>query len=184
MSFDARIPPIRPLNDFLFELSRFQLPNGKDYEKLNKRILNNLLYYQTNYFVTIMFFFLLVGSFAPTKMLMGLITASSLVIVFIYCTKNKYQAMQFKQNHPLICFCSIISISYLIIYLIKAVAVFTMGITLPVSLIIMHSSMRMRNIKNKLANTMENIGLKKSPMGIIMEGIGIDDERNSYFKTK
>ncbi|XP_065320684.1 PRA1 family protein 3-like isoform X4 [Gordionus sp. m RMFG-2023] len=157
MSFDARIPPIRPLNDFLFELSRFQLPNGKDYEKLNKRILNNLLYYQTNYFVTIMFFFLLVGSFAPTKMLMGLITASSLVIVFIYCTKNKYQAMQFKQNHPLICFCSII--------------IFTMGITLPVSLIIMHSSMRMRNIKNKLANTMENIGLKKSPMGIIMEGI-------------
>jgi len=34
-----------------------------------------------------------------------------------------------------------------------------------------HASLRLRNIKNKLENKMEGIGLKKTPMGIILDAL-------------
>lgn len=37
----------------------------------------------------------------------------------------------------------------------------------PVMLV--HASLRLRNIKNKLENKMEGIGLKKTPMGIVLD---------------
>lgn len=42
-------PPFRTLYDYL---SEFQLPNYKDLGKWNNRIVNNLVYYQTNYLYT------------------------------------------------------------------------------------------------------------------------------------
>lgn len=44
-----KFPPLRGLNDFLLEPSRFQLPNFNDFEKWGNRVVNNLIYYQTNY---------------------------------------------------------------------------------------------------------------------------------------
>lgn len=32
-----------------------------------------------------------------------------------------------------------------------------------------HASFRLRNIKNKLENKMETVGLKKTPMGIVLD---------------
>lgn len=32
-----------------------------------------------------------------------------------------------------------------------------------------HASLRLRNIKNKMENKMESIGLKKTPMGIVLD---------------
>lgn len=58
---DVEIAPLRTLDDFLLESARFQVPNFKDLEKWSKRIQNNLLYYQTNYFVTSCLVFLIVG---------------------------------------------------------------------------------------------------------------------------
>lgn len=43
------LPPLRSLYDFLLESSRFQLPNFRDFEKWGNRVVNNLVYYQTNY---------------------------------------------------------------------------------------------------------------------------------------
>ena len=39
-----------------------------------------------------------------------------------------------------------------------------------------HASLRLRNMKNKLENKMEVVGLKKSPMGIILESLGQQEE--------
>lgn len=49
LSDTCELPPLRSLNDFLLESSRFQLPNFKDLEKWGNRVVNNLVYYQTNY---------------------------------------------------------------------------------------------------------------------------------------
>jgi len=53
--------PMRPLDDFLLQSARFQLPNFKDPARWAHRVTNNLLYYQTNYFVTALVVFLIVG---------------------------------------------------------------------------------------------------------------------------
>lgn len=39
-----------------------------------------------------------------------------------------------------------------------------------------HSSMRLRNVKNKLVNKMEVIGLKRTPMGLFLDAMGMDQE--------
>jgi hypothetical protein len=39
-----------------------------------------------------------------------------------------------------------------------------------------HSSLRLRNIKNKIVNRVENLGLKRTPMGIFLEELGLDQE--------
>lgn len=58
---EIEVSPLRGLSDFLLESARFQVPNYKDPDKWAKRIINNLLYYQTNYFVTSVVVFLIVG---------------------------------------------------------------------------------------------------------------------------
>lgn len=67
---DLELPPLRTLDDFLLESARFQLPNLKDFEKWGKRVVNNLLYYQTNYMFMSIVIFLIVGwvdSTRPTR---------------------------------------------------------------------------------------------------------------------
>lgn len=58
---EVEVSPLRSLDDFLLESARFQIPNFKDFEKWGNRVINNLLYYQTNYFLLAVIIFVLVG---------------------------------------------------------------------------------------------------------------------------
>lgn len=58
---EFEISPLRTLDDFLLESARFQVPNIKDMDKWGNRVINNLLYYQTNYFLMSVLMFLIVG---------------------------------------------------------------------------------------------------------------------------
>lgn len=55
------LPPLRSMNDFLLESSRFQMPNFRDFEKWGNRVVNNLIYYQTNYIYMTIAVMLIVG---------------------------------------------------------------------------------------------------------------------------
>ena len=57
---DLRFPPFRSLNDFLLDAT-WNIPNFSDLPRLNNRIVNNLIYYQTNYFIFGIVLFLLIG---------------------------------------------------------------------------------------------------------------------------
>ena len=59
MAFE--LAPLRAWNDFLGGGARFQLPNFQDSEKTTKRIVNNLLYYQSNYMLIYGILFCTVG---------------------------------------------------------------------------------------------------------------------------
>lgn len=61
MGEQVQVAPLRSLGDFILESARFQIPNIKDADKWANRVLNNLLYYQTNYFLTALIVFLLIG---------------------------------------------------------------------------------------------------------------------------
>ena len=50
MDEEPKLPPLRNLDDF-FVGARFGLPDYQNVEKWNNRVIQNLMYYQTNYFI-------------------------------------------------------------------------------------------------------------------------------------
>lgn len=47
----------------------------------------------------------------------------------------------------------------------------------PLSVVMfIHASLRLRNLKNKLENKMEVIGLKRTPMGIVLDALEQQEE--------
>lgn len=45
------------------------------------------------------------------------------------------------------------------------------------SVILIHASLRLRSMKNKLENKIEGVGLKKTPMGVIMDLLDQQEEK-------
>ena len=44
---------------------------------------------------------------------------------------------------------------------------------------VMHASLRMRNVNNKISRFKEYVGLKRTPMGVILEALGQEQEAGS-----
>ncbi|WAR24986.1 PRAF2-like protein [Mya arenaria] len=176
---DVQLAPLRTIGDFLLESARFQIPNINDPEKWANRVMNNLLYYQTNYFLMALVTFLFIGIIHPVKMVCGFIAISIAFGGFVYCTSSQYKARRFKRDHPIVSVLLILLAGYILVYAVGAVIVFMFGIAFPMMLILMHASLRMRNIKNKVTNRLETVGLKRTPMGIILEGLGQEQEAGS-----
>lgn len=57
----VELTPLRPWEDFFPGSERFAKPDGRDLAKWNNRVVNNLLYYQTNYLGLAIAVFLVVG---------------------------------------------------------------------------------------------------------------------------
>ncbi|OAD62471.1 PRA1 family protein 3 [Eufriesea mexicana] len=93
-------PPFRTLHDFLLESSRFQLPNYNDLRKWNNRIVNNLVYYQTNYLYTCIAILLVMLSINPVKMLIGMATLVSICGMFFYYFEIDEFCVRLKRNFP------------------------------------------------------------------------------------
>ncbi|XP_040357892.1 PRA1 family protein 3 isoform X3 [Ixodes scapularis] len=180
MANEVEVAPLRSLDDFILESARFQLPNVKDVERWGNRVVNNLLYYQSNYFVLAILVFLGVGILHPSKMLCGMLAVTVAFGLFYYVTNSQTAAMNLKRNHPILSGFVILLGGYFIVYMLGSVMVFLFGILLPIMLVFIHSSMRLRNIKNKLTNKIETIGLKRTPMGLFFEALGQEQEVGSY----
>lgn len=86
-NMDIQYAPLRPMEDFLTAGARFQIPDFNKEDRWFNRIVSNLLYYQTNYFLCALGIFFLVGFFHPQEMLAGI---STMVIAkFAYLSEKK-----------------------------------------------------------------------------------------------
>lgn len=130
-SQDVEIAPLRSLDDYLMESARFQIPNLKDADKWANRVMNNLLYYQTNYFLTSLLAFLLVGVMHPVKMFYGFLALAVAFGLFYYVTNERRTAQRFKRDHPFVSVIIIVTGGYFIVYMLGSVVVFLTGILLP-----------------------------------------------------
>ncbi|XP_011067514.1 PREDICTED: PRA1 family protein 3 isoform X1 [Acromyrmex echinatior] len=169
VSNDLELPPLRSLDDFLLESARFQLPNLKDLEKWGNRVVNNLLYYQTNYLFTSIVIFLIVGLIHPVKMLVGMLAMMAILGTFAYVSMEGSTIHNFKRQYPVVGIFFIIFAGCFITYTLGSLLVFFLGILLPVCVTFIHASLRLRNIKNRIANKIEGIGLKRTPMGVFLK---------------
>ena len=50
--------------------------------------------------------------------------------------------------------------------------------------IFLHASMRMRNVKNKMSKKLESLGLKRTPMGILLFELGLEEQARSWIPQK
>lgn len=172
MSSDFNTVPFRTLEDFILQEARFQVPNLQDLDKWANRVLNNLLYYQTNYFVVMGVLFLIVGMVNPTQLLVGLTATLSTLALLHYIANHQAAAAGLKRRHPYLCVSIMLIGGYLIMALFGSVMVFLFGIALPILVVFLHASLRLRNLKSKVFNKAESLGVIKTPMGFILEQLG------------
>uniref|UniRef100_A0A4W5LMP8 PRA1 family protein n=1 Tax=Hucho hucho TaxID=62062 RepID=A0A4W5LMP8_9TELE len=172
----VELTPLKPWDDFFPGSDRFAKPDARDLPRWNNRVVNNLLYYQTNYFAMAIIVFLIVGFLNPMGMFMGMAVVSLVFVGSVWAGGNKAMIKDFKRQNPTLFVMAVMVASYFLMSLFDGVMVFMFGITFPILLIFAHASLRLRNMKNKLENKIEGAVLKKSPMGILLEALGQQEE--------
>ncbi|XP_077385843.1 PRA1 family protein 3-like [Festucalex cinctus] len=173
---NVELPPLRPWGDFFPGRVRFAKPDRKDMVKLNNRVVSNLLYYQTNYLVVTIGVFFIVGLTHPLGMFTAVAVVSGVFLCSVWAGDDGSIIGNFKRQNPVSFVIVVLVVSGVLISFLRSVMVFMTAITLPITLILAHSSCRLRNMKNKLENKIEFAGLKRSPMGIILECLGQQEE--------
>jgi len=168
----VQVAPIRGLNDFLLETDRFKLPDFSNLVKWNDRIIGNLLYYQTNYMITVIVIFALIAIYNPSSLMVGLFSLATGAAVLIYLRKNKPAVESFQKDHPVLTVLAAFLMGYLLVYLFDCVAAFLMATLFPILLMFIHASCRQRGIRNKMNDKLETLGIKKTPMGICLDFLG------------
>ncbi|XP_061568146.1 PRA1 family protein 2 [Cololabis saira] len=172
-------PPLRTMEDFLLSSARFAVPDIRNLDRWNNRMINNLLYYQSNYLAGGLALLALVGYFQPFQMLVGATVVTLMFLGFVWAAENRAPIRRFRRNHPSVCVLAILVASYLFLSVLGGVAVFLFGIAFPIMMVLVHASLRLRNLKNKLENKLESIGLKRTPMGLLLEALGQEQEAGS-----
>ncbi|EDW77266.1 uncharacterized protein Dwil_GK18178 [Drosophila willistoni] len=191
LSGNLQLPPLRSLDDFILGSARFQLPNLKDFDKWGNRVVKNLLYYQTNYFLLFLTIYALMIFFNPTKIVSGLIVQALIIAViwqfFSVKTKknfiasrlgggNAQAAEQIAQQKWYILAGALIG-GYLFLHLISAVLLTIFTLLLPISVTFIHASLRLRNLKNKVVNTFDGTLISAStPMGALLDAVNVRAE--------
>ncbi|XP_072298195.1 PRA1 family protein 2 [Eucyclogobius newberryi] len=175
----VRPPPLRTLEDFVLGSARYTLPNVRDVYCWNNRAINNLLYYQSNYLACALGVLLLVGFVRPLQLYMGAVVVSLAFLGFVWAAENQGPVRRFRRNHPAVCVLAVLLLCCLLLTVVGSAAVFLLGIATPILMSLVHASVRLRNLKNKLENKLESIGLKRTPMGLLLEALGQEQEAGS-----
>lgn len=175
----VQVAPLRAWDDFFPGSDRFARPDFKDLSNWNNRVVNNLLYYQTNYLMVAAVIITVVGFLNPMNMILGTLVVTALFMGFVWTSNNKEFIRKLKKQYPMMFVLAILILSYFIISLFGGVMVFIFGITFPLLLAFIHASLRLRNFKNKVENKMELAGLKKTPMGIVLDALDQQEENFS-----
>ncbi|CAB3406603.1 unnamed protein product [Caenorhabditis bovis] len=167
------VPPFRSVNEFLLETDRYERPSFNDLKKWNNRIISNLLYFQSNYFVTLVGLFLLQSLWNSMDICIGLFAILLVIATLIFTISNDPNLNKIRSDHPLITLGAIIVVFYFFVHVINSVFVVLFAFLFPLFLILLHASFRLRGIANRLANNMERHGIRTTVMGKILERTGI-----------
>ncbi|XP_008408684.1 PRA1 family protein 3-like [Poecilia reticulata] len=179
----VEVAPLRSWDDFFPGSERFAKPDFGDMARWNNRVVSNLLYYQSNYLVLAIAVFFIVGFLNPVGMLTAIAVVSAVFLGSVWAGENRAVIKNFKRQNPTAFVIAVMVASYMLISLLGSVMTFMTAITLPLVLIVAHASFRLRNMKNKMENKMEGAGLKRSPMGLLLEALGQQEENLLKIQT-
>lgn len=168
-----QIPPLRPIPEFVGG-NQWTKPtlNPNELGQLQKQVVSNLIYYQTNYGAVAIPLLLLVAFFQPTALLLGLIVLAVLLTGFVYGTRQNAQLSALLNDRPIAVLLLLLIVAFFVIRMFGTVFIFLLGIALPLALIVVHATLRTPSLKNKAANTVEDLSLQATPMGLLLGWLG------------
>ena len=70
--------------------------------------------------------------------------------VLYYMSSQQSQVKTVKKEHPTLVMLATFCLGYFFIYQSGCILVFLMGVMLPIKFVIVHASLRLRNLKNKV----------------------------------
>lgn len=176
MGIECELPPLRSLDDFALGSARFQMPNIQDLDKWGNRVAKNLLYYQTNYFVLGVILVVLFALNNPSDTILGVLAVSSIIGAFVYINPSQVQGQAqregFAGSTGWLYIGGLLAAAYFVLYLFSAVMYVALIVLLPFCIAFIHASFRLRNLKNKLTNAIDERA-RYTPMGIFLEAMSI-----------
>lgn len=127
--------PLRSLDDFLLESARFQVPNFGDFEKWGNRVVKNLLYYQTNYFILAAIELIIIGLVQPMKIVLGMVALAAVfyAILMIYGPNKSASTQQLQSVNKYAVLGLLLGIAYIFLYMFDAVLLVAFAVLLPIS---------------------------------------------------
>lgn len=176
MGLQCELPPLRSLDDFLLGSARFQQPTFNDLDKWGNRVTKNFLYYQTNYFAMGVLVSLLFILYNPWQTLLGLMAIAAIIVALIIINPAKVQGQpqqeQFAGTTGWMYLAGIGATVYFVLYMLQSLCYVGLITLLPFCLAFIHASFRLRNLKNKLSNAIDE-RLRYTPMGVFLEAMSI-----------
>ncbi|XP_007529478.1 PRA1 family protein 2 [Erinaceus europaeus] len=176
---EVQLPPIRTLDDFALGSARLAAPDPCDPQRWCHRVINNLLYYQTNYLLCFIFSLALTGYVSPLHTLLSTLVVAVALGTLVWAAETRPFVRRCRRSHPAACLAAVLAFGFLVLWATGGTLTFLFAIAGPVLLILIHASLRLRNLKNKIENKIESIGLKRTPMGLLLEALGQEQEAGS-----
>uniref|UniRef100_A0A915A5D2 PRA1 family protein n=1 Tax=Parascaris univalens TaxID=6257 RepID=A0A915A5D2_PARUN len=171
---DLEVPPMRSFSEFIADKARFEMPPFRDLPKWNNRITSNLLYYQTNYFAIILVLVVLSSVLHASDTFVGLSAIALLGAAITFSLSMHPSVAQARREHALVTLGALVLASYYFVYTIGSVIVVLFTLAVPLLFVMLHASVRLRNLKAKINHQLERVGLKKTVMARFLELIGVD----------
>ncbi|TNN17929.1 PRA1 family protein isoform 2 [Schistosoma japonicum] len=164
-----RSVPLRSFSDFLGPGARFSVPRES---KWNERVISNLIYYQSNYFLLGLVIVILLSALNPVLVLTGLLVICLPLAILLFLDIQTLNTI----NQPKILVPACVVISVLLIRFISGIILLFCILLVPVLSIFLHALCRQRNLKNKVCKLVESVrvGEQKTLMGYILEVFGVD----------
>lgn len=174
MGIECELPPLRSLDDFILGSARFQMPNIQDIDKWGNRVTKNFLYYQTNYFVMAIIVSALFVLYNPVQTISGICAFVIIIASIVVINPNQIQGQPQHEKCPgstgWLYLGGITLTIGLVLYLFQSIMYVTLLILLPFVLAFIHASFRLRNLRNKLSNAIDE-RLRYTPMGVFLEAM-------------
>ncbi|KAA0189636.1 hypothetical protein FBUS_11452 [Fasciolopsis buskii] len=160
--------PLRSYQEFLGGAARFSVPTDSSWRN---RLLANLVYYQSNYFLISICLFALFGLQNPTSLLIGLELTFVPVVLFMLADVSPQAVRNPKVAVPVI-----VVLSFLLLYCISYLLFFFVAASIPCLVVILHALLRQRSIKSKITKFIDSNRSteNKTPMGYVLELLGVD----------
>ncbi|OZC07420.1 PRA1 family protein [Onchocerca flexuosa] len=170
----VQVPPLRSFREFFCDKSRFEIPPFRDLPKWNNRMLSNLLYYQTNYFAFMSLIILICASVQLRDVFIGLVAIMCVAAVLIFSLSSNSTFVQARRDHTFITLGAMLLSFYFFVYAIVPVVTVLFTLSLPLLLVLVHASTRLRSLKVKINHQLERVGLKNTVMAYLLERCGIE----------
>lgn len=140
---NIQLATLRSLDDFILGSARFQIPNLKDVEKWGNRVVKNLLYYQTNYFLLFLGIYGFMIVINPQKIVWGVTVQGLIVMVlfqfFLRKPNSKFKIVNWSNNaqenkqQKWYFLAGVIFCGYLILHWLNAILLSSFALLFPIS---------------------------------------------------